>query len=172
MASIVGLRMIVIPILLLGFATSPQAQSLKWQRYVNPTYRYQIELPIGMFEVREQTRAKLSLYEVDGLGQLDVYGADNAERLTPQEFAGVVEQADRVEEVTYRAGGRSWFVLSGYYRREAGEVEDLIFYAKFMFSPDRSRLAAFEISYPLSQKRRFDAIVDRLESSLRAPDGY
>ncbi len=122
-----------------------------------------------MFEVSEQRPAILSLSEVVGLGQIDVYGAENAEGLTPREFADVLEQAERVKEVTYRTGGRNWFVLSGYYRREGDEAEELIFYAKFMFSPDRSRLAAFEISYPLSEKQRFDAIVDRLERSLRAP---
>lgn len=171
MAFLVRLPLIAIAILLLGIITAVQAQSLDWQRYRNAAYGYRIDLPIGTFEVREQSPAKLSLFEVNGLGQIDVYGADNAEGLAPQDFARVLEDADRVKEVTYRTGGRNWFVLSGYYRRESGEIEELIFYAKFMFSSDHSRLAAFEISYPLSQKRRFDPIVDRLESSLRAPTG-
>ena len=84
-------------------------------------------------------------------------------------FADMLSHADRVAEVTYRTGGRSWFVLSGYYQRLGFEEEELIFYAKFMFSPDLERFAAFEISYPADEKQRFDAVVERLEESFRRP---
>jgi hypothetical protein len=150
-------------------ATGPQAQDAGWQSFENADYGYRIALPLGMFEIRETQNDRLALFEIGGLAQIDVYAAENAEGLPPQAFIAVLEQADRIAEVTYRAGGRSWFVLSGYYRREGNELEDLIFYAKFMFNADYSRLAAFEISYPRAEKRRFDPIVTRLEKSLRAP---
>lgn len=156
-------------VIIAGIGAPAVAQSSDWERYKNLAYGHQIDLPLSVFEIREESPAKLVLFETGGLGQIDVYGAENAELLTPQEFADALEQADRVKEVTYRTGGRNWLVLSGYYRREGDETEELIFYAKFMFSPDRSRLAAFEISYPLSQKRRFDPIVERLEDSFRGP---
>jgi len=80
-----------------------------------------------------------------------------------------VSRADRIREVTYRAQGRGWFVLSGYYQRDGEERQDLIFYAKFMFSSDRSVFSGFEISYPAANKRRLDRVVTRLEKSFRGP---
>ncbi len=162
-------RALAVLALLFGFAAGSQAQDAGWQRYEDFDYGFRIDLPLGLFELRENEAERMTFFEVGGLGQIDIYGAENPEGLTPQEFMDVLEQADRIAEVTYRTGGRSWFVLSGYYRRERHEAEELIFYAKFMFSPDRSRLSAFEISYPLRDKRRFDPIVTRLEKSLRAP---
>lgn len=154
---------------LLLSASLAVGQDIEWRRYVNDDFGYRIDLPLGLFEITESKDAGLSLTEVDGLGQIEIYGAYNELGLSTADFADELSQADRIDEVTYRTGGRSWFVLSGYYAREGQEVEDLIFYAKFMFSADRSRVAAFEISYPLADKRRFDRIVARLERSLRAP---
>src|SRR5690606_5326981 len=90
----------------------------------------------------------LRLYERGGDAMIEVYGGENADGLSAAGFADMLAGADRIAEVTYRAGGRSWFVLSGYYERLGFEDEELIFYAKFMFSPSRERFAAFEISYP------------------------
>jgi hypothetical protein len=39
-----------------------------------------------------------------------------------------------------------------------------------MISNDDKSIAAFEASYPLSQKRRFDPIVERIEDSLTRPE--
>ena len=79
------------------------------------------------------------------------------------------KKSDRIEEVTYRAGGRSWFVLSGYYTDNDGFDEPMIFYAKLMFSPDRSQVAAFEISFPKSEKPRFAPLVEHIENSFTPP---
>ena len=76
----------------------------------------------------------------------------------------------RIRDVTFAVRGNSWFVLSGYYRRAGDESDDLIFYAKFMFSPDRSRFAGFEASYPEADRKRWEPIIEAMEDSFRAPD--
>jgi hypothetical protein len=59
--------------------------------------------------------------------------------------------------------------VSGYYRRLDDEETDLIFYAKFMISDDRRAISAFEASYPIIDKKRYDPIIERIEDSLTSP---
>lgn len=148
------------------------AQAPGWQLYEDPELGYRIDLPLAMFEAiaaDDDGPGVLRLYERGGDAMLEVYGGRNPDGLSAGQFADMLAGADRIAEVTYRAGGRSWFVLSGYYARLGFEEQELIFYAKFMFSPDLSRFAAFEISYPADEKRRFDEFVERLEASFRRP---
>jgi hypothetical protein len=142
-----------------------------WETYRNPTYGYAIALPGAPFAVEERPdKQGVTLIDIAGRGQIDVYGAENAENLSPREFETVLGEAERIREVTYARRGKSWFVLSGYYHREDDDSDDLIFYAKFMFSPDRSRFAGFEASYPEGDRSRWDPIIEAMEDSFRAPE--
>ena len=150
--------------------TAGVAAQIAWQGYRNPTYGYAIALPLGPFLITDAASEKgLTLVEEDGRGQIDIYGAVNSEALSPAEFEQALAGAERIREITYARRSNSWFVISGYYRREDDSSDDLIFYAKFMFSPDRNTLSAFEASYPISAKRRYDPIIERMEDSLTAP---
>jgi hypothetical protein len=155
----------VVTLLALLLCTVP-AQAQEWRRYAHPELNFSVSLPIGVFEVQENTTDRLQLSEVGGEAQLDVFGITNPERLSAAEFRDMIEAADASRRITYRAGGRSWFVLSGFLDDEA---EPTIFYAKFMLSRDGKSLSAFEISYPEDQRARFDDMVERIEDSLTAP---
>lgn len=145
------------------------AQQIQWQEYENTAYGYSIDLPLGPFEGSSNGQAGVTLLETGGRGQIDVYGAVNTQKLSPTEFEETLSGAARIREISYARRGASWFVISGYYRREGDQSDDLIFYAKFMFSPDRERLSAFEASYPAADKRRYDPIIERMEDSLTSP---
>jgi hypothetical protein len=145
------------------------APEISWQTYENPAYGYSVDLPLGLFTGSSNGDRGVTLLENEGRGQIDVYGALNVQDMSPREFERELSKADRIREVTYSRRGASWFVISGYYRREGDESDDLIFYAKFMFSADGRVLAAFEASYPRSDKRRFDPIIERMEDSLSSP---
>ena len=149
-------------------AENPPGNWLAHLTWMN-AYDFEIALPLSVFALDEEAGRGLFLREVGGQGEMKVYGADNTSGRSPREFVTALEEADRIEEVTYRAEGRNWFVLSGYYADEDSLGEPLIFYAKVMFSADWSRVSAFEISYPQGEKRRFDPIVDRIENSLTPP---
>ena len=88
------------------------------------------------------------------------------ERLNEAEFKALMEAADPNRRITYRAEGRSWFVLSGYLENEP---EPTIFYAKVMINPSGTGLSAFEISYPQADKGKFDPVVEQMKDSLIAP---
>ena len=61
---------------------------------------------------------------------------EDPKRLAPSVFADQLAKADRIADVTYRKTGKTWFVISGHYRRDENESGSLIYYAKFMFTPD------------------------------------
>jgi hypothetical protein len=139
-----------------------------WRVFVDERYGFTIELPFGMFEIVEKTARGLSLRAPQTEAAIEVYGSHSAAGFDPEQFVDAIVQADRVREVTYTAGGRSWFVLSGFYSgAEAGDA--VIFYTKFMFSADGTRLAAFEISFPAREKPRFEEVVERIEDSFTSP---
>jgi len=142
-----------------------------WELYRNRRLGYSIDLPLGLFEVEagSSNGDGLRLLEIGGPAQIEILGSENTRGVSPAQFADFFSDADRIDRITYRADGSRWFVLSGYYARESGEREDLVFYTKYLFNRDYSAFAAFEISYPESEKRRFDRVVTRIEKSLRAP---
>lgn len=140
----------------------------RWSVYQNDLYRYGVAWPTAGFTASE-TEKGITLTEEGGRGQIDIYGAMNPEGLGPQQFKDALAGSERIREITYTRNGRSWLAVSGYFQGNEERGDDLIFYAKFMFSADRSRLAAFEVSYPVTDRKRFDAIVERMEDSLTAP---
>jgi hypothetical protein len=153
--------------LLLFSTVSAGAQDINWRAHKDPEFGHRIDLPLGAFEIREENPGRLLLQEVDGLGQITVYG-QRADGQALSEIEESLAQSGLVDRVTYRAGGKSWFVLSGYYEEE-GQVVDLIFYVKLMLSRDREKFSVMAISYPSADKERFDPVVERLEGSLRPP---
>jgi hypothetical protein len=150
-------------IMLLALTAPAYAQPIpQWQSYRDPQYGYSIDVPYGLFnEDNGGGQYKgMMLSAIEGGGQIQIYGGYNAQHADPATLARVLSGTDRVKQVTYRAGGSNWLVLSGYYGKAQGGVAgDVIFYTKFMFNPDHTILSAFEVSYPASEKRRYDALI-------------
>jgi hypothetical protein len=150
-------------------ASEDDAGEPGWGLYQDPDFGFTIEVPVTSFAAAPGVERGMRFTEVDGDGQLDVYGGFNTAGLTPAEIAGELERNPQIGEIAYRAQGTNWIVLSGYYTRDDYVGTDLIFYAKFMFNADHTRLSAFEISYPERDREAFDVIVERLEATLTAP---
>lgn len=155
-------------VLLLSLIVATAQGQETWTTYRNSACGYAVEHPAAGFEVTV-TDTGLALTEEGAAGQIDIYCATNAERRSPTGFEQVLAGAERIREITYSRSGRSWLAVSGYYQGDQKRGDDLIFYAKFMFSSDLSQVAAFEASYPATDRQRFDAIVERMEDSLTAP---
>ena len=152
--------------LLLALTTSAQpALAQDWERYFDEQLGFSIELP-GRFEATSSADGRLQLSEIGGAAQLEVFGVRNPEGLSVAEFRTMMEAADPMRRITYRRAGGNWFVFSGYLENER---EPTIFYAKFMLNASRTAVSAFEISYPATDKVRFDATVERIEDSLTSP---
>lgn len=152
--------------LVVGLVVATSVVADDWERYTNSAAGFTIDLPLTRFDVEKQTPARLTLEETDGDAQLDVFGVTNSQTLTVAQFQAIMEAADPNRRITYRAAGRSWFVLSGYLDDQS---EPTVFYAKFMLNRARTALSAFEISYPATRKAELDPMVERIEDSLTAP---
>jgi hypothetical protein len=161
---IMWIRIVVAVAVLVGAAGHSSAAG--WERYGSDAMGYTVSIPTDRFALEEEIEGRLSFRQIDGTAQLDVFGVTNPEQLSVAEFQAMMEAADPNREITYRAAGASWFVLSGYLE---GEPEPTIFYAKFMLNGRGTALSAFEISYPKAHKAEFNAVVERMEDSLTAP---
>jgi len=154
--------------LCLLFALVGSASATSWASVRDPAGRYVIELPTTSFEaVATGETGHLTWNEVGGGAIIDVYSGRNLKHLAANDFIHELSRAPRIADVTYAARGRTWFAISGHYLREKADDVPLIYYAKFVFSSDLSRFAAFEISYPVAEKVRLDDIVTHLEKTLR-----
>lgn len=158
-------------VLLLPVAAMAQgpSETIAWTSYVDPELGFSVDLPLGMFEpVEHGTSPGITLTETGGNGQISIYGGE-ARGLTLDQFAERLAAGEQVRTITYRAGGNSWFVLSGDYAPDGASEPPLIFYTKVLLAPDGDSFSAFEISYPRSDKARYDPIVERIEDSMSRP---
>jgi hypothetical protein len=155
-------------LLALSFA-SPAAYAQAntgWEPYVDATYGFSAQLPMALFEqVDAEGTPGIALKEVGGEATINLYGGP-AEGMTREGLEIRLESGDQISTITYRAGGDSWFVLSGHY---GGEGTDTIFYTKVLFSPDHQTFSAFEITFPTEDKPRLESLVERFEDSFTRP---
>jgi len=154
-------------VLVASVGVTAAQEAINWATYDDTDYGFSAELPYGLFEPLQQDEGNgLTLVQTNGSGQISIYGGDAA-GLTLESFEQRLSAGEDVREITYRASGNSWFVLSGFY--EQPKDEPLIFYTKVLLSTDRQRFSAFEVSYDRSEKPQFDDIVDRIEDSFTRP---
>jgi hypothetical protein len=158
-----------IAVVLFGVSLAPAQENVEWTPYLDPAYGFSAELPLGLFEPVADAGAPGASFETaDGHGLLRL-SAGPAADMDREALEARLSQGAQVGTITYRAGGESWFVLSGYYEPQAGE-ELTIFYIKVMFGADREHFSAFEISFPADEKPRFEAVVERFEDNFTRPD--
>jgi hypothetical protein len=165
------IRAVALALLLLPASALAQGDggAINWTGYSDPDFGFSVDLPLGLFEpVEQEAGLGLTLIEMDGTGQLSIYGGAAA-GLTLDQFAERLSAGEQVRTITYQTGGNSWFVLSGDYAPDDHGGPPLIFYTKVLLSPDGDSFSAFEISYPRHDKARYDAIVERIEGSITRP---
>ena len=166
-----ALRTATLALMLLPVSVNAQGDSgpINWTGFIDSQYGFSVDLPLGLFEPMEQDEGPgMTLAEIGGSGQLSIYGGA-AEGLTLDQFAQTLASGEQVRTITYKAGGDSWFVLSGDYAPDRPGDAPLIFYTKVLLSQDGDSFSAFEISYPRDDKARYDPIVERLEESMSRP---
>lgn len=149
-------------VLLFTLFSTSAVSGEQWSRYNGQGVS--IDLPTGSFEVTSQQTERLILNDRKRDALLEVMVGELQGRSTSQ-FRDLVENADPSRIVTYRAGGRHWFVLAGYLPGD-GNSGQLIYYAKFLVTPEKDAFAGFEIIYPRNRKEAFDRVVSQLERTL------
>jgi len=140
----------------------------EWRHFSDPQGRFVVDLPITSFAASQTATGHLTLTEIGGDAVIDIYTGANQKHLSPSAFAAELSNDGEIKDITYRAGGATWFVFSGHFRGRGDELP-LIYYAKYLFSSDLERVAGFEISYSPSEKLRMDPVVGRLQKTFKVP---
>lgn len=134
--------------------------TLLWRTYRNPRFGTVAELPPGLsLGTPIDEGDGQAFIDEDGRSEIAVY----ATLLEGQPFPQYRQwYGSALGSISYEAGGRNWFVLSGI---DQGKI----FYMKAL----RSERCGVEIvhhvvlRYPQEEKRRFDNLVERVANSLR-----
>jgi hypothetical protein len=154
--------------LLMSAAACFAQTAADWTPYRDESFGFSAELPLGLFEaVEAEGSPGLVLAETGGEAVIKLYGGP-ADGLTRDTLEARLASGEQVGTITYRAGGDTWFVLSGFYE-PLGPGDLTIFYDKVMFSADRQTFSAFEISFPADDKPRLEDLVERFEDNFTRP---
>lgn len=151
-----------LPFLILLSVAAP-ADELGWKAYRDTIEKCQLDYPSSLFEA-EAYDAASDIQRFAGPGAstyFRVRGVENAEGLSPADVRGKYLAADVPGDIVYERTKGEFLVLSGYRGSD-------IYYTKVALSPDRDTLCILEITYPRSDKAKFDAIVTRMSRSFRA----
>ena len=159
---------LLVTALSIGMAPAALAQiGAGFKPYLDSTYGYSAQLPLDDFAVVDpQGTPGIALREIGGQATINLYGGPAA-GMTRDALEQRLEAGAGTSTTTYRAGGNSWFVLSGYYDR--AQPQDTTFYTKVLFSADQQTFSAFEITFPAGDKPRFAPLVEHFEDTFTRP---
>ncbi|WP_137392211.1 hypothetical protein [Rhodoligotrophos defluvii] len=147
----------------------PAAAQAEWRRHVDGRLGLSVDVPARGF-VRADPEAGndgLRLVSADGSGEIAVYSVP----LPSMSFAAFRRQLTdgaraRGTRITYIAGGKSWFVFSGHWDGQ------IVYYKVLLKQVCGVPMAhQFHLRYPRDQKRAYDAVIERMDDTLRGVAG-
>ncbi len=157
-------------IILWGSAASAQPALppvSEWAVYKNERFGYRLVYPELWFDSEPEAANGdgRSFVTPDGRTRIVVFGAHNAEALSPREYrATLLEEFGGYDELTYSPVGKTWFVLSGF-------RDDMIYYQKVMFSCAGRIVNVLSISFPAEEKPRYAPMIEKIEDRFRPGRG-
>ena len=128
-----------------------------WSVYRDKRFGMQINFPASLLDTVEENREGVVIAGPDA--RLEMSARQVPGLANTQQLRELVEQTEGYENVTYSPGGNRWLVVSGY-------RGDDIFYEKFFLS--RGLVRGFSMQYPVSLRRLYDPVVERMEDSFKA----
>lgn len=127
-------------------------QNARYGTFISyPASYYSPEPPPGNGDGR-------SFVSADGASRFFVFAQYDAFDLTQAEMMKRDEAAGGYDDVTYRASGEGWFVLSGH-------IGSNVFYRKVIRDPS-GLIQVFQIVYPGSLQQAFDPVVTFMANSF------
>jgi TPR repeat protein len=144
------------------------AASLNWESLESDIHGWKIEYPAALLALQPTTdyNASRIFLSADRKVRLGVFGSVNDFDTVAEyrdEVLGFGQSTGKYSNVTYSPLGDGWFVLSGL-------RGNLIYYEKYVFSPDRSLVQAFVVEYPQAQKGLYNDVAARVSKSFKYRD--
>ena len=156
MAALVGLLLV---------APAPEAAAETWKLYVNARYGTVADYPADRFHPgRPPDNGDGQSFTARDGAELAIFAGLNIDDSTPATYEALLRGGSSdYGEVSYRATGSNWLVLSGY-------RGDSIFYEKYIFAKgkDIDVIHGLVVTYRRDTKPIYDPIVARIAKSLRA----
>lgn len=145
-------------LLLLGLASAVVAAE-SWKTYANPRFGTFAEYPADRFHpLPPPENGDGQSYSAADGATLAIFGSYNVENWTPAGYEKMIRaNGSEYADVSYRASGADWLVLSG----SRGEN---IYYERYLFVGDE--IHGVVIAYPRAAKASYDPIVARIAQSL------
>jgi hypothetical protein len=147
-------RLVRVPVGLLAgvllIALVREAAAETWRLYENARYGTAGEYPADLFRPGR-------------CAQLAIFAGFNIDNHTPANYEQFLRSGSSdYQNVTYRATGGNWLILSGY---RGGSI----FYEKYIFAlgKDVDVIHGIVVTYGSTGKARYDPIVARMARSLR-----
>jgi hypothetical protein len=155
------MRAAVVPVVVVLAVLCRPAASEEWTTFVEPNFGTRLEVPTETFSVHEgpSYRGIGEQYTTeDGRAALAVYSQQNKHHDTPRTY---LQRNNLVPPrmMDYVRVTGSFFAISA-------AKEGMIFYSRCNFSSRSSTIHCFDLKYPASEKRAWDAIVTRISRSL------
>lgn len=146
-----------------GYAVAAERPA-GWGRYRDRQLGVAFDFPSHIFSLRsaEQGRDGVVFSTPDGRARIRVFAVRNEARDTPRQFLSKVGRPEGARFTYVRTTNR-FFAASG--TRDGN-----IFYSRCNFHARGQRASCFQMDYPQSEKRAWDATVTRISLSLAAVD--
>jgi hypothetical protein len=133
-----------------------------WTRYVNARFGYSIEYPAGAFvpERAPDNGDGRRFKAIRGKARFMVWGGNNVLKQSPKDFVAETSSACAEGRARYALTGKGMAVVSCERRGE-------VLYARRLFV--KNRMVGFQMTYPVSERGRWDMDLARMAESLMAP---
>ncbi len=163
-------QLIAVAACLSGVIVSTLASAAAWKRYTNERFGASAELPAsGFVALPPPANGDGQTWRsIEDSSEITVFGSFLAPTTGWNDYRKSRTEwfASGETEITYRAGGDDWFVLSGH-------KNGRIVYLKVILSPHCDEQVAnhLRVEYPVSRKAALDAVVTHMAASFRSEPG-
>ena len=148
-------------------ATAATAVTQGWSSYKNERFGFQLSYPGGLFQRTETPNSERGALwtSTDGAARLIATASLNETSETIGAYrAFVMRETYADAKFDYTPAKNNWFVLSG-------RKDDRIFYERITFVCQGRFIYGWQLNYPASQKRKYDAIVEAIHRSYKPGRG-
>jgi hypothetical protein len=158
-----------------GMSTGPgQARAQRtvtetqgWSTYRNDRFGFQLSYPGGLFQPQETPNADSGALwtSTDGGARLIATAAPNETGMTLEAYRDFVMAETYADaRFGYAPVKDTWFVLSG-------QKGDMMFYERITFVCQGRFIYGWQVNYPASQRRKFEAIIEAMHRSYKPGRG-